>query len=326
MALKHTFVSAIADPGDATLVRPSNWNADHLIDSGGVNITSNTSVPTTPATSTIQLFSSSLASKETLSSVDDAGVVINYQASLNQKQIFRWNPIFATATLPPSDGIQFTTPVGTATARASGATAGSVLGAWKRLGLVSAATAGSLCHIRSGATTTGLACFNAGTTMPGDLFYSARFGISDAATVAGARMFVGLAGSTAAASNVEPNTLFTCLGIAQLSTDATQLYMVCGGNTTAQTAVGLGATNFPINNTNAYEISIYCSKVSATVIYYTAKNLTNGVSVSGSFTGTVATIPNGTSTVNGLAVHFWRTNNATALAVGLDIISVYGEV
>src|SRR6185369_16249223 len=31
MAVTHTFVSAIADGGDATLVRPSNWNADHTI-------------------------------------------------------------------------------------------------------------------------------------------------------------------------------------------------------------------------------------------------------------------------------------------------------
>ncbi len=32
MAIKHTFVSAIADDPDSTLVRPSNWNADHTID------------------------------------------------------------------------------------------------------------------------------------------------------------------------------------------------------------------------------------------------------------------------------------------------------
>lgn len=28
-SVKHAFVSAIADGADATLVRPSNWNADH---------------------------------------------------------------------------------------------------------------------------------------------------------------------------------------------------------------------------------------------------------------------------------------------------------
>lgn len=32
MAVKHKFVSGIADGADATLVRPSNWNADHLFE------------------------------------------------------------------------------------------------------------------------------------------------------------------------------------------------------------------------------------------------------------------------------------------------------
>jgi len=32
MAIKHTFVSAVANGADATLVRPSNWNAEHTID------------------------------------------------------------------------------------------------------------------------------------------------------------------------------------------------------------------------------------------------------------------------------------------------------
>ena len=38
MAVKHTFVSAIADGGDASLVRPSNWNASHSVDSGQATI------------------------------------------------------------------------------------------------------------------------------------------------------------------------------------------------------------------------------------------------------------------------------------------------
>ena len=32
MAIKHTFTSGVADGGDASLVRPSNWNAAHIGD------------------------------------------------------------------------------------------------------------------------------------------------------------------------------------------------------------------------------------------------------------------------------------------------------
>lgn len=38
MPVTHPFVSAIADGGDATLVRPSNWNADHAFPDKNVRI------------------------------------------------------------------------------------------------------------------------------------------------------------------------------------------------------------------------------------------------------------------------------------------------
>src|SRR5512139_1909323 len=38
MTLKHNFTSAIADGGDATLVQPSNWNADHTISGNSLTL------------------------------------------------------------------------------------------------------------------------------------------------------------------------------------------------------------------------------------------------------------------------------------------------
>lgn len=37
MAVKHAFTNPKADGGDATIVRPSNWNADHTIDPGSIS-------------------------------------------------------------------------------------------------------------------------------------------------------------------------------------------------------------------------------------------------------------------------------------------------
>lgn len=34
MPITHTFVSAVSDGADTTLVRPTNWNADHTITCG----------------------------------------------------------------------------------------------------------------------------------------------------------------------------------------------------------------------------------------------------------------------------------------------------
>jgi hypothetical protein len=43
MTIKHAFTSPKADGSDATLVRPSNWNADHQVDADGVDTT--TAIP-----------------------------------------------------------------------------------------------------------------------------------------------------------------------------------------------------------------------------------------------------------------------------------------
>ena len=53
MAIKHKFISAKADDGDPTLVRPSNWNDTHEIDHGiatleasGTTVITNINTPT----------------------------------------------------------------------------------------------------------------------------------------------------------------------------------------------------------------------------------------------------------------------------------------
>jgi len=38
MAIKHAFTSAKSDPGDATLIKPSDWNAGHTIDAATITL------------------------------------------------------------------------------------------------------------------------------------------------------------------------------------------------------------------------------------------------------------------------------------------------
>ena len=52
MSIKHAFESAKADGADATLVRPSNWNAEHTITTSKIKAQPNAtqSIPTTTHT------------------------------------------------------------------------------------------------------------------------------------------------------------------------------------------------------------------------------------------------------------------------------------
>lgn len=223
-----------------------------------------------------------------------------------------WSPTNNSTTVPVVQGLAAFTTVGTATARAVASTNAATM--LKRLGYASAAGAGSLAsHYQ-----------NSAVFFPGDatyltsgFFYSAQFVPSDPATVAGARMFVGIGQNTSAPTNVDPSTLTNSIGVAQISTDTTQLYL-CYGGSSAQTAVALGATDFPGQtlSTSAFEISIYSPAAQSSTYYVTVRNLGSGVSKSFVLTGASAVVPQaGTA----LAPRSWRTNNATALAVGLDV-------
>ena len=83
---------------------------------------------------------------------------------------------------------------------------------------------------------------------------------------------------------------------------------------------GLGA---PTLTSTVFELTLYAPPTLNNTVYYTVTNVGTGVSVTGTLTGTAGTaLPSGTTL---LAPRIWRTNNATAAAVGMDIGSIYIE-
>jgi hypothetical protein len=242
---------------------------------------------------------------------DPAGVMVAAQASIARHPFIYWSPTNNSTTVPVVQGIAAYTAVGTATARALATTNAATQ--IRRLGYVSAATAASLSgHFQA------TAILNAGdgTNRTSGFYYAQQFVPSDAATVAGARMFVGISSNVGTPTNVEANTLTNAIGVCQLSTDTTQLYL-CFGGSSAQTAIALGTTNFPGQtlSTSAFEISIYAPWARASTYYVQVRNLANGAVVTNKLSGAATVVPQ-TGTL--LAPRAWRCNNATALAVGID--------
>lgn len=318
MALKHTFVSAIADGGDTTLVRPSNWNADHSIDLDGLVIPVDTvePLPSVQTTDTIRLYDTGKHIVQKPAFVTSTSSPTALQNFIGGIRASFFTPS-AGINAAGSNGFTLTT-VGTATARAY-APAGTATARMKRIGYVSPATAGSLASIKHLAA---LCSTGDGTNTQTGFLMVNRFAVSDAAAVAGARMAVGLTSSITAATNVDPSTLTNSCVMAQLSTNATQLY-VCFGGTVAQTPIALGATNFPAGNSGIpFEFTCYSSPFVVGVINWQARNLSNGVTTTGSTVSGAATSPAATVALSNA---MWRTNNATALAVGLDVGLIYLE-
>jgi hypothetical protein len=287
-----------------------------LIDTNDLALVANAS-PTSPAAGTVKIFGRSIAGRIMPSFVGPTGLDASLQTFMARDKIGYWNPPGNATTVPAVWGLTAPSTAGTATARNVATT--NVLTRMKRLAYVTTAGAGQLAshYLNLAQHTTGTGAGLGGFT------FICRFGVSDAATVAGARHFCGMSSTTAAPTNVEPNTLLNSVGMAQLSTDATQWYIVYGGSA-AQTAIALGTgLGAPTLNTTAWEIALFSSPNENAVVYYQATNLGTGVSVSGTLSGTPGTTTPSNTTL--LTYRQFRTNNATGLAVGLDICSIYLE-
>lgn len=322
MALTHAFVSGKTDGGDATQVQPSNWNASHTIDTDGITIPANASAPASPAADNVTLFCTEIANRAMPAFVGPSGLDTALQPLLARNKIAIWSVPGNATTVPGVFGMGALTIVSNAgtTMTSRNVATTNVLTRMKRAAVVSTATAGTLGSLRNPN-----AQYTTGTGSGlGGFHFVARFATSDAATVSGARAFIGMSSNTGAATNVEPSTLTNSVGVAQLSTDATQWYIVYGGSA-AQTAIALGTgLGAPTLTNTAFELSLFCAPSANGVVHYEMLNIGSGVKVVGTLTPGTPGVQTPASTTL-LTNQMWRTNNATGSAVGLDICSIYIE-
>ena len=281
---------------------------------GGLDFTATTD-PSAP-TGAITMYAKSVGGRIMPKWVGPSGVDTPIQPFLAGNSIGYWRPQGNATTVPGILGYGALTAVGTATARNVATT--NLFTRMRRIGYVSAAGAGSLTSLRQAA-----AQITVGDGTLGGFHKVTRFGISDAASVAGARMFVGISSSVAAPTNVEPSTLTNCCGVGHGAAD-TNLKIYYGGSS-AQTPIDLGA-NFPITHgsANAYELVLFSPPNQNGVISYRVTRLNTGDVATGTISGSGGVVLPATTT---LLSYMWayRTNNATGLAVGLDLMSDYIE-
>jgi hypothetical protein len=308
MTIRHTHIATGTNDGTKQ-VSVDRWNEDHTIDAE-VTLPLVAS-PATPSADTLNIFARKIGGRMMLTQMGPSGLDTAFQPNLGGNKVALWMPPGGATTVPGVFGMAALTATGTATTRAVATT--NLLTRMTRIGYVSAATAASLSGAREA-----LAKYTVGAGgLLGGFFARYRFGVSDAANVAGARMFVGLSSATGAPTNVEPSTILNCVGVAQLSS-STNLHIVWGG-ASANTPIDLGAS-FPANTStaDAYELSLFAPAAGG-AIHYQVTRLNTGDVATGSLT---TGLPLGTTL---LCHQLWRTNNATALAVGLDICGIYIE-
>lgn len=274
------------------------------------------SSPAPPGDGKLLVFSKKTAGRNLLRVLGPSGLETALQPLLARNKVGYWCPQGNATTLPGVLGYTAPTIVGTATAR--NCTTTNTFQRMRRLGIVTSAAVGQLASYRVAAAQI---AFGNGTE--GGFFKVMRFGISDPGAVpTDARMFVGMRNVTAAPTNVEPNTLTNSIGVGHGAAD-TNLKIFYGGST-AQPPIDLGS-NFPINNPNVdvYDLALFSPPGGE--VYYEVTRLNTGHVASGYITGSASGIilPLWSTQLSYAVVY--RTNNASAVAVGLDIMSDYIE-
>jgi len=227
--IKHTFVSAKTDGGDTTLVRPSNWNAEHTVDQY-LDIP-DVATPAAPSVGTLRLFAKTRAARATLNSIGPSGVDVAYQPAFFGNTVMMWLPSATTAQT--AFGVTYTARnVGTAAAQATPARAST-----------NAMTSLSRATFGTGTTTTGASGTQTAATVAwrgnaaglGGFFFSARFGIETLA--ADQRAFVGLSANNAAMAADGSTWANTC-GLVKDSADSTWQFATRNATTLTKTASG----------------------------------------------------------------------------------------
>ena len=308
-------------PGGATLQVQFN-NAGAFAGAANVEIESNnlklisTTTPAAPTAGAI-IFSKLLAGRNFPHFIGASNEPRPFQVNLLRSGTGIWMPSGAGTVAPGLFGFQTFTITGfTATARSCATT--NYFTRRRRQGYVTAATAAAVGQWRAGNN-----CYTMGDGAGvGGFSMTVRFGCSDAATVAGARQWMGMGPSSVAPTNVEPSTLVQRIGVGHGAAD-TNLKIFYGGSV-AQTPIDLGV-NFPANtlSVDMYELSLYAPPNSA-VCHYEVTRLNTGHVATGTLSGAAGTVlPNST---NLMSIVGYRTNNATALACGWDVCGATVEM
>lgn len=284
--------------------------ANVTTDNGDVVFAENAS-PVAPSAGS-KIFGSSSGGRQMPAAIGPAGSKMLLQPFIAQRNMSLWIPSSPGATTFTALGSTATSVTGTLTGRAL-ATTNSLTGS-KRIGVVSAAGAGSVAGLRC--TTTQFWLGNAAHA--GGFHITWRFAVSDAVIVSTGRMFAGLQSSASAPTDVNPSTLTNIIGVGCEASDTTLRIYSAGG--VAQPGSSLSAS-FPVNaatNTDVYEFSLYAAPNASSVTYQLIR-LNTGDTASGTIS---SNLPSSTTF---LTQQLYRANGGTASAVGIDMLGFYGE-
>lgn len=230
--IKHAFTSAKSDGTDATLVQPSNWNAEHVVDQY-LDYPDQALVPAAPSAGQMRFFARARGGRLLPHIIGPSGVDVALQPALFGNTIIIWAPSATTAQT--AFGVTYTARNnGTGAAQDTPARAST-----------NAMTSLSRARFGTGTTATGASGTQSASTVAwrgnasnlGGFFFFARFGIETLAS--DQRAFVGLSANNATMA-ADASTWANTVGIAKDTGDS--VWQIVQRNATTLTKTSTGAT------------------------------------------------------------------------------------
>ena len=233
MGIKHPFTSAKADGGDATLVQPSNWNADHVVENY-VDLP-DVVTPAVPAAGWLRMFAKTRANRATLNSIGPAGIDVAYQPAFFGNTIQMWLPSATTAQT--AFGVTYT-------ARNNGTGAAQDTPARASTNAMTSMTrarfgTGTTASGASGTQTAATVAWRGNGASLGGFFFNARFGVET--TAADLRMMIGLSANNATMAADGSTWANTC-ALVKDSADSTWQFATRNATTLTKTPTGCTVT------------------------------------------------------------------------------------
>jgi hypothetical protein len=165
------------------------------------------------------------------------------------------------------------------------------------------------------------ALFGVGGAAAGDggFHFICRFGPATGVATTTHRLFVGMANTTAAPTDVEPSTITNIVGVGYDAADTNMQIMHRG--TGAITKIDLGAS-FPVptaDRTKVYELVLFSKPGTTQEVGYEVTDLATGAVASGTITTNMPT----TATL--LAPRLWMSVGGTSSVIGIALMGLYIE-
>jgi hypothetical protein len=310
MALKHKKTNSVPDEGNTSLVQPSDWNDDHIVDTDGVRFQVATVNPANPIANEGKLF---LFDEDSFFTPE----LDFFTFKRNNGRQIRLQPdgahVMETNWYGINNFIQAigTTATITGTATVANESATNIYTQTRKVeALVTTAATDAVAGFRSSNTslTVGSPVDNVG-----GFYVEAIVGRAIGVATATSRFYAGVINSTAAPIDVEPSSLFNQISFGCDAADVN--YQIMHRGTGAVTKIDLGAAFLVdvLDRSELFKVQFFSPPGTTQSVKYRVTRLSNGATA----TGTITTNLPSSSTYLGFRV--WASVGGTSSVIGIAV-------